>query len=152
ALTVQGPGGAAERIAAHTVIWAAGVRAAGVADHLAAAAGVEADRGGRIPVGADLSLPGQPVYVIGDMAAVTAEDGRPLPGLAPVAIQEGEYAARAILATLRGEHVPPFRYRDRGSMATVGRGFAVLSRGRVRLSGFLGWLGWLFVHLMQVNE
>lgn len=141
-----------EEIAAQTVIWAAGVRAAMVAERLAEASGAELDRGGRVPVGPDLRLPGRPVYVIGDMAAVAGPDGRPLPGLAPVAIQEGEYAARAILATLRGEKPAPFRYRDRGSMATVGRGFAVLSHRRIRLSGFLGWLGWLFVHLLQVNE
>ncbi len=151
-LTVQYAGAEPEQFVARTVIWAAGVRAASVAGRLAEVAGVEADRGGRIPVGPDLRLEGQPIYVIGDMAAVTGADGRPLPGLAPVAIQEGEYAAGAILARLRGEEPAPFRYRDRGSMATVGRGFAVLSVGRLRLSGFLGWLGWLFVHLLQVNE
>ncbi len=151
-LTLQTPEGGSERIAARTVIWAAGVRAAGLAERLARAAGIEPDRGGRIPVESDLRIPGRSVFVIGDMAAVPGDDGQPLPGLAPVAIQEGEYAARAILGAIRGERAAPFRYRDRGSMATVGRGFAVLSRGRLRLSGYLGWLGWLFVHLMQVNE
>ncbi len=147
-----GAGEPPERIAASTVIWAAGVRAASLAERLAEASGTELDRGGRIAVGTDLTLPGRPVYVIGDMAAVAGPDGRPLPGLAPVAIQQGQYAARAILASLRSERVAPFRYRDRGSMATVGRGFAVLSRGRLRLSGLAGWLGWLFVHLLQVTE
>lgn len=151
-LTVQRPGGESERIPARTVIWAAGVRAASIAQRLALAAGIETDRGGRVPVGADLRLDGRPVFVIGDMAAVPGDDGRPLPGVAPVAIQEGQHAARAILAEIGGESIEAFRYRDRGTMATVGRGFAVLSRGRLRLSGFLGWLGWLFVHLMQVNE
>ena len=151
-VTVQTPDGRSEQIHAGTILWAAGVRAAGLAQTLAAAAGIETDRGGRIPVGSDLAIPGQPVYVVGDMAAVVGPGGRPLPGLAPVAIQQGEHAARSILAAVEGETVAPFRYRDRGSMATVGRGFAVLSRGRVRLSGFLGWLGWLFVHLLQVNE
>jgi NADH dehydrogenase len=151
-VTVQMPDGRSERIHARTILWAAGVRAAGLAQTLAAAAGIETDRGGRIPVGPDLAIPGQPVYVIGDMAAVMGPGDKPLPGLAPVAIQQGEYAARSILASVEGEAVPPFRYRDRGSMATVGRGFAVLSRGRIRLSGFVGWLGWLFVHLLQVNE
>lgn len=151
-LTVKNAEGVSERIPARTIIWAAGVRAATLAQQLATAAGIEPDRGGRIPVGTDLRIPGRPVYVIGDMAHVPDEDGRPLPGLAPVAIQEGEHAARAILAGLRGQQAGPFRYRDRGSMATVGRGFAVLERGRIRLSGWLGWLGWLFVHLMQVNE
>ncbi len=150
-LTVQSPSGP-ERIPARTMIWAAGVRAAGLAQQLAAAAGVEPDRGGRVPVGPDLRLDGRPVFVIGDMAAVQGPDGRTLPGLAPVAIQEGRYAARWISAAIEGRRIPAFQYRDRGSMATVGRGFAVLNHPWVRLSGFLGWLGWLFVHLMQVNE
>lgn len=151
-LTVRKPDGTAERIPARTVIWAAGVRAAGLAERLAAAAGIEPDRGGRIPVGPDLRIGRYPVFVIGDMAAVPGKDGKPLPGLAPVAQQQGQYAARAVLAAARGARIAPFHYRDRGSMATVGRGFAVLSRGRIGLSGFPGWLGWLFVHLMQVNE
>jgi NADH dehydrogenase len=151
-VTIQAPDGAPRRIDARTIIWAAGVRASGLAQLLATAAGLETDRGGRVPVGADLAIAGHPVYVIGDMAAVPGPDGRSLPGLAPVAMQEGEYAARSILATMRGESTEPFRYRDRGSMATVGRGFAVLARGRLHLSGWLGWLGWVFVHLMQVTE
>ena len=150
-LTVQSPSGG-QRIPARTVIWAAGVRAAGLAQHVANAAGIEADRGGRVPVGPDLRLEGQPVFVIGDMAAVLGRDGKPLPGLAPVAIQEGRYAARWIAAAVEGRRIPPFRYRDRGSMATVGRGFAVLNYRWLKLSGFVGWLGWLLVHLMQVNE
>ncbi|MGE3961535.1 MAG: NAD(P)/FAD-dependent oxidoreductase [Dehalococcoidia bacterium] len=151
-VSVTGPGGVTERIHARTVIWAAGVRAASLAQQIAAAAGIEPDRGGRVPVGPDLRLGERPVYVIGDMAAVDDGSGRPLPGLAPVAIQEGQYVARSIAADLDRRRIPPFRYFDRGSMATVGRGFAVLSRGWIRLSGLPGWLGWLFVHLMQVNE
>ncbi|MCK9486591.1 MAG: NAD(P)/FAD-dependent oxidoreductase [Dehalococcoidia bacterium] len=142
-----------ERIDARTVIWAAGVRAVPLAARVAAAAGVEVDRGGRVPVGTDLTLPGHPeVSVIGDMAAAPGTDGRPLPGLAPVAMQGGEYAAAAILARLSGRQAAPFRFKDQGSMATVGRGFAVFQRGRIRVTGFLGWLGWLFIHLLQLVE
>lgn len=147
------PEPAEERIDSRTVIWAAGVRAAPLAARVAAAANIDADRGGRVPVGPDLTLPGHPeVSIIGDMAAALGADGQLLPGVAPVAMQGGEYVAAAILARLAGRQPAPFRYRDQGSMATVGRGFAVFQRGRVRITGFLGWLGWLFIHLLQVVE
>lgn len=142
-----------ERIPARTVIWAAGVRAVPLAKRLAAAAGIETDRGGRIPVGEDLTLEGHPeVSIIGDMAVVTGVDGQALPGVAPVAIQAGRYAGRAILKRIAGQQPASFVFKDQGSMATVGRGFAVFLRGRVRITGLVGWLGWLFIHLMQLAE
>ncbi len=141
------------RIETPTVIWAAGVRAASLASVVCEAAGISPDRGGRVPVQPDLTLAGHPeVSVIGDMANVAGPDGAPLPGLAPVAIQQGKYVARRLLAQIEGRALGPFVYRDRGTMATVGRGAAVMARGRIRLWGFLGWLAWLFVHLLQVTE
>jgi NADH dehydrogenase len=96
----------------------------------------------------DLSVPGHPeVFVVGDLAALQ-QGGNPLPGVAPVAIQEGRYAAAAILRRVRGEPVAPFHYRDRGTLATIGRAAAVAERGRVRLGGLLAWLLWLLVHIV----
>jgi NADH dehydrogenase len=148
-------GGSAEdqRLAARTVIWAAGVVGSGLARELAAQAGTPLDRGARVPVGPDLSLPGHPeVAVIGDMASVHDADGRPLslPGLAPVAMQQGRYAARAIRDRRRGAHPAPFRYLDKGDLATIGRAKAVADIKRVELSGFPAWLAWLLVHLFYL--
>ncbi len=132
-----------ERIAARTVLWAAGV----AASPLAATLGAELDRAGRVLVAPDLSLPGHPeLFVIGDLAAFE-QDGGQLPGVAPVAIQGGRHAADAILRALEGRPSRPFRYRDRGSMATLGRKAAVAVLGRLRLSGLPAWLAWLFVHI-----
>ncbi len=126
-----------ESLRARTVVWAAGVRASPVGAML----GAEMDGLGRVKVGEDLSLPGRPeVFVIGDLAATG------LPGLAPVAIQMGEYVARRILGREEG----PFRYRDRGTMAVIGRAAAVADFGRFRLTGFAAWLAWLLVHLVQL--
>jgi NADH dehydrogenase len=148
-------GGSAEdqRLAARTVIWAAGVVGSGLAGALAAQSGTPLDRGARVPVGPDLSLPGHPeVAVIGDMASVHDADGRPLslPGLAPVAMQQGRYAARAIRDRRRGAHPAPFRYRDKGELATIGRAKAVADIKRVELSGFPAWIAWLLVHLFYL--
>lgn len=141
---------ATERIAARTVLWAAGVQAAPLARVLASRTGLELDRAGRVPVAPDLTVPGHPdIYVIGDMARVE-QDGRLLPGVAPVAMQQGRYVARLILARLRGGTLPPFRYFDKGSLATIGRAAAVADFGRVRFAGVLAWLTWLFVHLMYL--
>jgi NADH dehydrogenase len=133
-----------ERIVARTVVWAAGV----AASPLARALGVPLDRAGRVPVGPDLTLPGRAdVFVVGDLAAVE-QDGEPVPGVAPAAIQMGRHAARAIRRALAGEPARPFRYIDKGSFATIGRGKAVGELpGGVRLSGFPAWLGWLAVHI-----
>jgi NADH dehydrogenase len=136
-----------ERIEARTVLWAAGVAASPLGRSL----GIPLDKAGRVPVGPDLAIPGHPeAFVIGDLAAIAGPGGRPLPGLAPVAIQAGRAAARAILARLRGAAPEPFRYRDRGSMATIGRGRAIAQIGRLRLDGFPAWLAWLFIHLLML--
>ena len=104
-------------------------------------------------VGPDLSLPGHPeIVVIGDSARCGDQDGKPLPGLASVAQQQGTYVAKLVLCRLRGRDCPPFRYRDYGKMATIGRAAAVDDFGRFRLWGYPGWLAWLFVHLMNLVE
>ena len=140
-----------ERIDARTVIWAAGVRASPLAERVAAATGATLDRQGRVPVGADLTVAGFPnLFVIGDMASRAGADGKPLPGVAPVAMQQGAYAARVITARLHGETTAPFRYRDRGSMATIGRARAIADLGWLSFGGFAAWVTWLFVHLMYL--
>ncbi len=132
-------------LASRTVLWAAGVSASPLARSL----GVTLDRVGRVPVEADLSVPGHPnVFVIGDLASFPHQTGKPLPGLAPVAIQQGTHAAQNVLRRVRGEATVPFRYKDRGTMATIGRAAGVAERGTLQLSGFLGWLAWLFIHLL----
>ncbi len=132
-------------VPAGTVLWAAGVAPSPIARSL----GVPLDRLGRVVVNADLTVPGHPeVFVIGDLAALAGRDGRPLPGLAPVAIQEGEHAARNVLRAVRGEAPRPFRYRDRGTMATIGRAAAVVDLGHLRLAGYPAWLLWCFIHIL----
>jgi NADH dehydrogenase len=134
-----------EQIRARTVLWAAGVSAAPVTRTL----GVPLDRAGRVVVERDLSIPGHPeAFAIGDVCAFTAEDGRPLPGVAPVAIQQGRAVADNVLRRLRGEPTRVFRYHDRGTMATIGRAAAVAVVGPLRLWGLPAWLAWLFVHIM----
>ncbi len=141
------PGGVgigAERIDAATVLWGAGVAASPLARTL----GVALDRAGRVAVLPDLSVPGHPeVFVAGDLAALQADGGDPVPGVAPAAIQEGRHAARNVLRAVRGEPTTPFRYRDKGMLATVGRAAAVARIRRLQFSGFLAWLAWLFVHI-----
>lgn len=133
-----------ERIPARTVLWAAGV----AASPLARALGAPLDRAGRVKVNPDLTVPGHPeVQVVGDLAAAAQETGAPVPGIAPAAIQEGRHAARNVLRALRGEAPRPFRYRDKGSLATIGRARAVGLVGRLRVRGALAWLAWLFVHI-----
>ena len=143
-----------ETIPARTVLWAAGIRAAPLGQVLATRAGAELDRGGRVRVAPDLTVPGHPeIFVIGDMAAATNAAGEFLPGVAPVAIQQGRYVARAVARRLRGAPPPaPFRYVDHGRMATIGRGAAVAEIGRLRFAGYPAWLVWLFVHLLQLVE
>ena len=132
-----------ERIAARTVIWGAGVRATA----LLATIGAPLDRVGRVRVGADLAIPGAPeVFVIGD-AAVVEQDGAHVPGVAPAAIQMGRHVARQVERALAGRELLPFRYRDKGSLATIGRASAVADFGRVRLSGPIAWVTWLVVHV-----
>ncbi|WP_146572580.1 NAD(P)/FAD-dependent oxidoreductase [Botrimarina hoheduenensis] len=142
---------AEEAIPAATVLWAAGVQSSPLAQRLAEAAGLETDRAGRVPVGADLSLGAHAnVLVLGDMASCVGKGGKPLPGVAPVAIQQGSHAAAMIRRRLRSQPSTPFRYYDYGSMATIGRSAAVVSMGRLKFAGYFAWLTWLFVHLMQL--
>ena len=146
-------GEALERIAAHTAIWAAGVRASPLAEKLAEAGGVKLDRQGRVPVTPSLEFEGfHNVFVIGDMAACLGADGKPLPGVAPVAMQQGAYVARTIETRVSGGDTGPFHYRDRGSMATIGRSRAIADLGWVAFGGFPAWVTWLFVHLMYLVE
>ncbi|HVZ50479.1 MAG TPA: NAD(P)/FAD-dependent oxidoreductase [Pseudolabrys sp.] len=133
------------RIEAATIVWAAGVTASPAAQWL----GAEADRAGRVKVNADLSVPGYPdIFVIGDTAAVVNGDGRPVPGIAPAAKQMGKYVGMLISARLQGRPFDkPFRYRHAGDLATVGRRAAVVTLGRLRLRGFIGWLFWSVAHI-----
>ena len=145
-------GNAEESIATRTVLWAAGVKCSPLGTLLATAAGVEPDRMGRVAVGPDLTLQGHPeVFVIGDLTNCSQE-GTPLPGIAPVAVQQGRYVARLIRRRLRNRISRPFHYRDYGTMATIGRAKAVAVLGRFQLSGYLAWLVWLFVHLLQLVQ
>jgi NADH dehydrogenase len=141
-------------IQAGTILWTAGVKASPLGKALAAAANIETDRQGRVPVEADLSVQNYPdVFVIGDLARFCHfPSSTPLPGLAPVAMQEGRYVAKLISSRLKGNAIRPFHYRDYGTMATVGRARGVAMIGPMRLSGVLAWLVWLFIHLMYIVE
>jgi NADH:ubiquinone reductase (H+-translocating) len=142
--------GATERVPSRTVIWAAGVRASSLAGELGRLAGAEIDRAGRLTVERDLTLAGHPeVIALGDMVRVRDAKGeaQTLPGVAPVAIQQGRYAGRLVHERLSGNATPPFHYRDKGNLATIGRARAVADLHVIRVSGALAWLIWLFVHL-----
>lgn len=152
AVTVEDPAGARERIPARTVVWAAGVTASKLASLLAEQSGAELDRAGRVAVEPDLTLPGHPeVFAFGDMVRVRNEAGEAevLPGVAPVAMQEGRHVARSVERRLEGGGPSKaFRYHDKGNLATIGRASAVADLpGHVRLSGLLAWVTWLVVHL-----
>jgi NADH dehydrogenase len=146
-IDLRDPDGSLERIAAKTVLWAAGVQASPLGALLAEAAGAEVDRAGRVRVVPDLTLPGHPeIFVVGDMAALDE-----LPGLAQVAMQEGTHAAMTIAARLSGRPTPgPFRYRDKGTMAAVGPRRAVVDAYGLKVGGFLGSLMWSFVHILYL--
>ena len=150
AVTVEAPDGTMEHVPARTVIWAAGVTASGLAAQLAEQTRAELDRAGRMAVEPDLSLPGHPeVLALGDMVRVRGSDGTPqlLPGVAPVAMQQGRYAAKLVRARLEDREIAPFHYRDKGNLATVGRARAVADLHVIRLSGLPAWVTWLVVHL-----
>jgi NADH dehydrogenase len=143
-------GGVRTRLPARTVVWAAGVTASRLAALLAEAAGAELDKAGRVAVGSDLTLAGRPeVLALGDMVSVRDADGRPLglPGLAPVAIQQGHYVSKAIVTRLSGESPRPFHYLDKGDLATIGRSKAVADLRGIHLWGLPAWLAWLTVHI-----
>jgi len=144
ALDAQGVSMGAERIEASTVIWGAGVMASPAGLWL----GAETDRAGRVKVSPDLSVPGHPdIFVVGDTAASTDAQGNPLPGVAPVAKQQGQYVAKLLIARAAGKTVPPFRYRDFGSLATIGRKRAVVQMGRFKITGFIAWVLWSVAHI-----
>jgi NADH:ubiquinone reductase (H+-translocating) len=145
-------GDKATRIAAKTVLWAAGVQASPLGRLLAERAAAPLDRVGRVMVEPDLSVPGHPeIMVVGDLAHFE-QDGKLVPGVAPTAMQEGQYAAHLIARRLRNEKTEPFRYWDKGSLATIGRNHAVADIGPFRFSGYLAWLIWLFVHLLYIVQ
>jgi NADH dehydrogenase len=136
------------RLDSRTVIWAAGVAASPIGKTLGAATSVALDRAGRVVVNQDLSVPGADgVFVIGDLAAVSS-DGKPVPGLSPAAIQEGRHAAKNVARLIRGEPTIPFRYWDKGTLATIGKAAAVADIAGLHLSGLIAWLMWLFVHIL----
>jgi len=131
-------------VASKTVIWAAGVAPSITGRSL----GVELDRSGRVQVEPDLSVRAYPnMFVLGDQACVIGKDGKPLPGLAPVAMQEGRHAAKNVLKRIQGKPTEAFRYRDKGMMATIGRKKAVVQAGHFRMTGLLAWFAWLFIHI-----
>jgi NADH dehydrogenase len=138
----------AERIRTCTVLWAAGVRAS----DLGASLGAERDAQGRVKVTPELTVPGHPeLFVLGDLAVVFGANGRPLPGVAPVALQQGRYAAAAILADLDGRARAPFAYFDKGQMATIGRSRAVVQTGALRIGGLFAWIAWLLIHIYYLS-
>ena len=150
---LQAPDGATRRVGARTVVWAAGVAAASLAGRLAAASGAEVDRAGRITVEPDLTLPGHPeVLALGDMARVREVGGgvQDLPGVAPVAMQQGRYAAAVVQRRLAGKPVKPFHYVDKGNLATIGRARAVADVKGLHFGGPLAWLMWLGIHIFYL--
>ncbi|MBX3062524.1 MAG: NAD(P)/FAD-dependent oxidoreductase [Anaerolineae bacterium] len=143
-----------QQIATRSIIWSAGVQASPLGKLVAESTGASIDRSGRVIVQPDMSLAGHPeLFVIGDLANYSHQDGKPLPGVAQVAMQQGRFVARNLLRKLRGESTEAqFVYRDLGTMATIGRAAAVAQIGKIHLTGFIGWLGWLFIHLMYIVE
>jgi NADH dehydrogenase len=149
-VTIEDPaGGDPHRIAARTVLWAAGIEVEPFGRAVAAATGAATDRSGRIVVAEDLTIAGHPeILVVGDLASVAWKEGRTVPGVAQGGIQAGTYAARAILARLDGVSLPPFSFRDYGEIATVGRSRAVADLRRFRVTGFAAWVLWLAIHIL----
>ncbi|MCU1239171.1 MAG: FAD-dependent pyridine nucleotide-disulfide oxidoreductase [Candidatus Solibacter sp.] len=143
-----------ERIATHTVLWAAGVRASRMGKVLAERAGAQLDKAGRVIVEPDLSVKGHPeIFVIGDLASFNHQGERQLPGVAPVAMQEGRYVANLIRDRVEGKAAPAaFHYFNKGNLATIGRNKAVAEFGKLHIAGFLAWFTWVFVHLMYLVE
>jgi NADH dehydrogenase len=151
-VTFRSADGAQSRLPTRTVLWAGGVMPSSFTETLATRLGIELGRTGRIPVNADLTVPGyENVYLAGDLALVLGPDGAPLPGVCQVAMQQGTYAARAIISRLKGQRpLKAFQYLNKGEMAVIGRGAAVANIFGVRLSGFVAWFIWLFIHLMYL--
>jgi NADH dehydrogenase len=142
-----------KEIAAKTVLWAAGVKASPMGKVLTEKTGVESDRAGRVIVEPDLSIKGFPnIFVVGDLANFAHQNDKPLPGVAPVAMQEGEYVAKLIQKRLKGETLRPFKYIDMGSLAMIGQHAAVVDLGFIKLRGFFAWFVWLFIHIYFLIE
>ncbi len=147
------PDGIETEVAAHTVLWAAGMKATPLTQIVADRTGVELDRSGRIVVDQRLHLAADPdIFAIGDMAHCVDEDGQPLPGVAPVAMQQGKYVARLIEKRLAGKGAPAFRYHDKGNLAVIGRNAAVGVLGKLQISGFPAWLAWSGIHLWYLIQ
>jgi NADH dehydrogenase len=141
-----------EHIASRTILWAAGVAPSEFGKALERGAGATLTKNGQVQVTEELTIPGHPeIFVVGDLAYLE-QDGHALPGVAPVAMQQGEYAARAIESRLKGVTPKPFRYHDKGSLAVIGRARAVADLGRIKLHGFVAWVLWVFVHLMYIVQ
>ncbi len=147
-------GDAQQRLDAKTILWTGGVTATPFGHVLAKRTGTETDKSGKLKVLPDLTLPNFPnIFVVGDLALVVDKAGQPVPGVAQPAIQEGRYAARVILARLKGQPAPlPFHYFNKGDMAVIGRAAAVANIFGIHISGLLAWLSWLFIHLMYIVE
>ncbi|HEY9738375.1 MAG TPA: FAD-dependent oxidoreductase, partial [Trichocoleus sp.] len=142
-----------EVLKARTVLWAAGVRASKMGELLANKTGAQLDRAGRVMVQPDLSVPNHPnIFVVGDLAHCTSPDGKLLPGVAPVAMQEGQYVAKLIKARLKEQTLGAFQYKDSGNLAVIGRNAAVVNMGKLKFSGFPAWVLWLFVHIYYLIE
>ncbi|MDJ0590408.1 MAG: NAD(P)/FAD-dependent oxidoreductase [Pleurocapsa sp. MO_226.B13] len=146
-------GGEIESIRARTVLWTAGMKASAMAQNLAESTGAALDKMGRVIVDSDFNVPGtKNIFVIGDLANYSHQEGKPLPGVAPVAMQSGKYVARLIKSRLQGETISPFRYLDWGSLAVIGKHAAVVEFGFLKLSGFLAWAFWMFIHVFYLLE
>ncbi|NER19791.1 MAG: NAD(P)/FAD-dependent oxidoreductase [Symploca sp. SIO1C2] len=144
-----------EQISAQTILWAAGMKASGMGAILGETTGVELDRAGRVMVQPDLSVAGYPnIFVIGDLANFPHQNdnGKPLPGVAPVAMQQGNYVARLLKKQLQEKTLPPFHYKDYGSLAVIGRNTAVADLGFIKFAGFPAWLAWVFIHILFLIE
>ncbi|GJM17066.1 MAG: NADH dehydrogenase [Thermodesulfobacteriota bacterium] len=145
--------GDSETIQSRTILWTAGVKASSLGKALAKNTGAQLDKSGRILVNPDLSVPGQPdVFVIGDLANLSHEGKEPLPGVAPVAMQEGKYVAKLILNRLKGKETKPFEYKEKGNLAVIGTNSAVADLGKFKFAGFFAWLVWVFVHIRYLIE
>lgn len=141
------------QIAAKTVLWAAGVKASSLGKVIAECTNAECDRAGRVMVEPDLSVKGYPnLFVIGDLAHFAHQNGKPLPGVAPVAMQQGEYVASLIKQRMNNKTLPPFSYADRGSLAVIGQNSAVVDLGFIKFTGFIAWMFWLLVHIYFLIE
>jgi NADH dehydrogenase len=142
-----------ETISTATILWAAGVKASGISEKIAEKTQVKLDRAGRIIVDGDLSIPNYPdIFVVGDLANFSHQNGQPLPGVAPVAMQEGDYVAKLIMKRLKGESLPNFHYTDYGSLAVIGRNQAVVNLNFIKFAGFPAWVTWLFIHIYYMIE